>query len=358
MPAASSSAADPSGRAPAAAIVGVAGPALGAEERALLAARPPFGFILFARNCVRPAQLRRLIGELRAAAGRPDAPVLIDQEGGRVARLGPPHWPARAAARQIGRLAERDLAAGREAAWLHARLLAADLEPLGVTVDCVPVLDLALPGSTAAIGDRALSADPALVGELGRAMIEGLLAGGVLPVIKHLPGHGRAHVDSHEALPVVDAEIERLRASDFRPFWTCRNAPFAMTAHVLYPALDPHRPATLSARIITDVIRGELGFEGCLLSDDLSMGALQGAIGERTAAARAAGCDLALHCNGRHAELVAALAAAGPLEGAAALRAERALRQRRRPEPLDRSAAEARLEALLAAVEPALQPGA
>jgi beta-N-acetylhexosaminidase len=245
MPAASSSAADPSGRAPAAAIVGVAGPALGAEERALLAARPPFGFILFARNCVRPAQLRRLIGELRAAAGRPDAPVLIDQEGGRVARLGPPHWPARAAARQIGRLAERDLAAGREAAWLHARLLAADLEPLGVTVDCVPVLDLALPGSTAAIGDRALSADPALVGELGRAMIEGLLAGGVLPVIKHLPGHGRARVDSHEALPVVDAEIERLRASDFRPFWTCRNAPFAMTAHVLYPALDPHRPATL-----------------------------------------------------------------------------------------------------------------
>jgi beta-N-acetylhexosaminidase len=222
----------------------------------------------------------------------------------------------------------------------------------------VPVLDLALPGSTPAIGDRALSADPALVGELGLAMIEGLLAGGVLPVIKHLPGHGRARVDSHELLPVVDAGIERLRRGDFVPFRTCREAPFAMTAHVLYPALDPDRPATLSARIIGEVVRGELGFEGCLLSDDLSMGALAGSIGERAAAARVAGCDLALHCNGRSAELVDVLAAAGPLEGDAALRAARAMRQRRVPEPLDRSAAEVRLEALLAAVEPALQAGA
>jgi beta-N-acetylhexosaminidase len=358
MPAASSSVAEPGGGAPAAAIVGVAGAELGAAERALFAARPPFGFILFARNCVAPAQLRRLIGDLRAAVGRTDAPVLIDQEGGRVARLGPPHWPARGAARPIGRLAERDPEAGQEAAWLHARLIAADLEPLGITVDCVPVLDLAIPDRTAAIGDRALSADPALVGELGLAMLEGLLAGGVLPVIKHLPGHGRARVDSHAALPVVDADLERLRASDFQPFWTCRTAPFAMTAHVLYPALDPDRPATLSARIITDVIRGELGFEGCLLSDDLSMGALKGTIGERTAAARAAGCDLALHCNGRYAEMVEALAAAGPLEGAARDRALQALRRRRGAQPLDRSAADARLAALLAGVEPALQPGA
>ncbi len=358
MPAASSSDAEPVRQAPVAAVVGVAGPKLAAEERALLAARPPFGFILFARNCADPEQLRRLIGELRAVAGRSDVPVLIDQEGGRVVRLRPPQWPARGPARRIGRLAERDRAAGREAAWLHARLLAADLAPLGIAVDCVPVLDLALPGSTAAIGDRALSAEPALVGELGLAMIEGLLAGGVLPVIKHLPGHGRARVDSHEALPVVEAGVERLRASDFQPFRTCRGAPFGMTAHVLYPALDPDRPATLSARVIADVIRGEIGFEGCLLSDDLSMGALEGSIGERTAAARAAGCDLAVHCNGRYDELVEALAAAGPLEGVAALRARRALGQRRPPEPLDRSAAEARLEALLAAVEPALQPGA
>jgi beta-N-acetylhexosaminidase len=358
MPAASSSDAEPVRRIPVAAIVGVAGPELGHSERALFAASPPFGFILFARNCVQPVQLRRLIGELRAAAGRPDAPVLIDQEGGRVARLRPPQWPARVPARLLGRLAEHDADAGREAAWLHARLLAADLEPLGITVDCVPVLDLALPGSTPAIGDRALSSDPALVGALGRAMIEGLQAGGVLPVIKHLPGHGRARVDSHELLPVVEAGIERLRRGDFLPFRTCRAAPFAMTAHVLYPALDPDRPATLSARIIGEVIRGELGFEGCLLSDDLSMGALAGSIGERTAAARAAGCDLALHCNGRYAELVDVLAAAGPLEGDAALRAERALRQRRAPEPLDRSAAEDRLETLLAALEPALQAGA
>ena len=358
MPAASSSDAEPARRAPAAAIVGVAGSELRAEERALFEARPPFGFILFARNCVEPAQLRQLIGELRTAAGRPAAPVLIDQEGGRVARLKPPHWPAREPARALGRLAERDRAAGREAAWLHARLLAADLEPLGITVDCVPVLDLALPGATPAIGDRALSADPALVGELGLAIIEGLLAGGLLPVIKHLPGHGRARVDSHEVLPVVDTGLERLRASDFQPFRSCRGAPFGMTAHVLYTALDPERPATLSARIIGEVIRDELGFEGCLLSDDLSMGALDGSPGARAAGCRAAGCDLALHCNGRYPETVDVLAAAGPLEGAARDRAERALRRRQLAEPLDRSAAEARLEALLATVEPALQPGA
>ncbi len=357
MPAASSSVADPAGRPPAAAIVGVAGPELEAVERALFEARPPFGFILFARNCRRPDQLRRLIGDLRAAVGRPDAPVLIDQEGGRVARLGPPHWPAHGAARPIGKLAEHDPEAGLQAAWLHARLIAADLEPLGITVDCAPVLDLALRGRTAAIGDRAFAAEPALVGELGLAMIEGLLAGGVLPVIKHLPGHGRARVDSHAALPVVDAGLGRLRATDFQPFRICRGAPFAMTAHVLYPALDPERPATLSARIIAEVIRGELGIAGCLLSDDLGMGALEGGAGERAAAARAAGCDLAVHCNGRYAELVEVLAAAGPLEGAAAGRAAQALRERRRPEPLDREAAQVRLEALLAGVEPALGPG-
>ncbi len=358
MPAASSSIAELAGGQPAAAIVGVAGPVLDAAERALFATRPPFGFILFARNCVHPAQVRRLILDLRAAVGRAAAPVLIDQEGGRVARLGPPHWPARGPARAIGRLAERDLAAGRQAAWLHARLIAADLEPLGITVDCAPVLDLAIADRTAAIGDRALSADPALVGELGRAMIDGLLEGGVLPVIKHLPGHGRARIDSHAALPVVDADLERLRATDFRPFRTCRGAPLAMTAHVLYPALDPDRPATLSPRIIEGVIRAELGVTGALLSDDLSMGALQGTIGARTAAARAAGCDLALHCNGRHAEMVEVLAAAGPLAGAARDRALRALRQRRVPQALDRGAAEADLAALLAPVEPALQPGA
>ena len=340
---------------PTAAIIGVAGPELGAAERHLIEAHSPWGFILFARNCVSPAQVARLVEGLRAAGGDARAPVLIDQEGGRVMRLGPPHWPARCALRPIGRLAERDAAAGRAAAWLHARLIAADLQPLGITIDCAPVLDLALPECTAAIGDRALSAEPRLVGELGRASIEGFLAGGVLPVIKHLPGHGRARLDSHLSLPVVDAPRAVLRRTDWQPFVTCRGAPLAITAHVLFEALDPDRPATLSARVIEEVIRGELGFEGALISDDLSMGALAGSLGGRAAAARAAGCDLALHCNGRYDEMVEVLAAAGPLEGAPAARAARALDQLRSPEPLDLAAAETRLAELLARVAPALE---
>jgi len=342
---------------PTAAIIGVAGPELGAAERRLIEAHRPWGFILFARNCVRPAQVVRLIGALRAAAGDARAPVLIDQEGGRVMRLGPPHWPARCSLRSIGRLAERDAAAGRAAAWLHARLIAADLQPLGITINCAPVLDLARPECTAAIGDRALSADPALVGALGRAQIEGFLAGGVLPVIKHLPGHGRARADSHLRLPVVDAPRAVLRRTDWQPFLTCRTAPLAITAHVRFEALDPERPATLSARVIEEVIRGALGFEGALISDDLSMGALAGALGERAAAARAAGCDLALHCNGRYAEMVEVLAAAGPLEGAPAARAARALDRLRPPEALDVASAESRLAELVARVEPTLVAG-
>src|SRR5918996_5064185 len=226
MPAASSSGVD-AVHGCRAAIVGVAGPTLQAAERRLLEDADPLGFILFARNCRAPADLQRLIADLRAAVGRADAPVLIDQEGGRVARLCPPHWPARPAARRLGELAERDPAAGREAAWLHARLIAADLAALGITVDCAPVLDLALPGRSAAIGDRALSADPALVAQLGLALIDGFLAGGVLPVIKHLPGHGRARTDSHLTLPVVGAPAPLLRATDWEPFRICRGAPFA-----------------------------------------------------------------------------------------------------------------------------------
>jgi beta-N-acetylhexosaminidase len=337
-------------------VVGVAGPELTAAERRLIEAGRPFGFILFARNCASRAQVRRLVDDLRAAAERPGAPVLIDQEGGRVMRLCPPHWPRRSALRAIGRLAERDPEAGREAAWLHARLIAADLAALGITVDCAPVLDLALPGCSAAIGDRALSADPVLVGQLGRALIDGFLAGGVLPVIKHLPGHGRARTDSHLSLPVVDAAVELLRATDWQPFRMCCGAPFGMTAHVLFEALDAERPATLSPRVIGEVIRGELGVSGALLSDDLSMGALTGSLGERAAAARAAGCDLALHCNGRHHEMVEVLAAAGPLEGAAAARCQRALDRLRPPAPLDLPEAAARLDVLLSRDQPALLP--
>jgi beta-N-acetylhexosaminidase len=313
----------------------------------LFARFEPLGFILFRRNCGALEQLGRLVADLRALTGRPDTPVLIDQEGGRVARLAPPHWRARIAAGRIGELAGQDLAAGREAAWLQARLIASELHALGITVNCAPVLDLALPGKDAVVGDRAFSADPDLASELGQAAIQGFLAGGVLPVIKHLPGHGRASVDSHRDLPVVDAGQGELAASDWRPFARCRYAPLGMSAHILYPALDPARPATQSARIIQDVIRDRIGFEGALLTDDLSMGALGGSLGERAALALEAGCDVALHCNGDFEEMRQVLDAAGELGGASATRIERALARLRPPERFDADVAEVRLVSLL-----------
>lgn len=334
-------------------MVGVAGLSLGPDEEQLLRARPPWGFILFQRNCASPEQVRQLITALRCAARRPEAPVLIDQEGGRVQRLRPPHWPARPPARQIGLVAAQDPAAAREAAFLLARLIAHDLCSLGITINCAPVLDLALPEQTGAIGDRAFSPDPEIVALLGQSAIAGHLAGGVLPVIKHLPGHGRARVDSHLALPVVETESATLAASDWLPFRACAAAPFAMTAHVLFRALDRERPATLSPAIVATVIRGAIGFAGALLSDDLSMGALGGSLSERAARARAAGCDIAVHCNGRLDEMSEVLDAAGPLEGESALRLARALAQRRPPEPFDPVAAAARLADLLRVSAPA-----
>jgi beta-N-acetylhexosaminidase len=333
-------------------VVGVAGPRLSDEERQLLRARPPWGFILFKRNCGSPAQVRQLIAQLREASRRPDAPILIDQEGGRVQRLQPPHWPARPAARQIGALASQDLVAGREAAFLLARLIAHDLCDLGITINCAPVLDLALPECTPAIGDRACSADPEIVAALGHSTIAGHLAGGVLPVIKHLPGHGRARVDSHVCLPVVDSDRANLATSDWVPFRACAGAPLAITAHVLFTALDRERPATLSPTIVEEVIRGEIGFGGALLSDDLSMRALGGSLGERAARARAAGCDIAVHCNGRPDEMIEVLEAAGPLEGEGAARLTRALARRAPPATFDPRAAEARLADLLRGVAP------
>jgi beta-N-acetylhexosaminidase len=335
-----------------AAVVGVAGLRLTEDERQILRARPPWGFILFRRNCGSPEQVRQLIGELRNASNRPEAPILIDQEGGRVQRLQPPHWPARPAARRIGALAEQDAAAGREAAFLLARLIAHDLYALGITVNCAPVLDLALPEQTSAIGDRAFSPDPEIVAELGRSAIAGHLAGGVLPVIKHLPGHGRARVDSHVALPVVESARSALAASDWVPFRANAGAPLALTAHLMYTALDRERPATLSRAIIGEVVRGEIGFGGALLSDDLSMGALGGSLGERAARAREAGCDIAVHCNGRQGEMIEVLDAAGPLEGAGAARLARALAQRTPPGAFDPVAAEAQLVEFLRCVAP------
>ena len=333
---------------PTAAIVGIAGTELCAAEREVFVERQPIGFILFARNCKDPQQVSTLVRNLRETVDHTDVPVLIDQEGGRVARLRPPHWPRRLPLRPIGDLARYDRDAALEAAWLHARIIAADLLPLGITVNCSPVLDLGLDGQTDAIGDRAFSGDPDIVAALGQATIDGYLAGGVLPVIKHLPGHGRATVDSHVDLPRVQAGRSDLAEADWLPFKANAGAPVGMTAHILFPELDPSACATQSARIIQEVIRGEIGFGGLLLSDDLSMEALGGSLGERAARARQAGCDLALHCNGNLAEMTAVLDAAGPLLGKARARFDEALDRRlREPEPFDLSAGSDRLATLL-----------
>jgi beta-N-acetylhexosaminidase len=332
-----------------AAVVGVAGTALTPAERELLTALPPAGIILFQRNCADRAQLAALTGELRALApGRP-LPVFVDQEGGRVMRLRPPRWRALPSAGSIGRLARLDPEGGRLAAGLLGRLIAHDLREVGIDVACAPVLDVAGAGMTEAIGDRSFADDPALVAELAAAFAAGLAAGGVAAVIKHVPGHGRALVDSHLSLPVVGAARVALQASDFVPFQALRQAPFAMTAHVVYPELDPDRPATTSRRVIARTIRGELGIQGLLLSDDLAMGALAGDPADRARAALAAGCDLALHCTGRLEETRAVLEAAPPLAPSLAARLEGVMAALASTpvEPFAADQAEARLAALL-----------
>jgi len=333
--------------APSAVIFGCAGTALGADERAFFREADPLGFILFQRNCADPGQVRALVAELRQSVGRGDAPVLIDQEGGRVARLRPPHWRKYPSGAQIAALGTAAAAAARTA----ARLIADDLEALGITVDCLPVLDLSIPGADAVIGDRSYGADPARVAELGRAAAEGLLAGGVLPVIKHIPGHGRATVDSHFACPVVDLPRGELDVSDFAPFGSLRDMPWAMTAHVVYSAIDRVRPATLSPTAIGDVIRGAIGFEGVLLSDDLSMQALGGTLAERARGALAAGCDLALHCNGKLDEMREVAGAVRPLNAAAARRVATAEARRvAGRQGADRAALERQLDAWFGAL--------
>lgn len=335
---------------PRAVVFGCAGPRLSAEEAAFFRASDPLGFILFARNCERPDQVRALVRALRGSVDRSDAPVLIDQEGGRVARLGPPHWRKAPAQGVFAELARSDRAAARHAARLNARLLAAELDGLGITVNCLPVLDLPRAGAHAIIGDRALGNDPETIAELGRAVCEGLLEGGVLPVVKHIPGHGRARADSHVALPVVEAPADDLRASDFRPFAALRDAPLAMTAHVVYAAFDPMLPATLSRTVVAGVIRGEIGFDGLLVSDDLSMGALGGTLKARAEAALSAGCDLVLHCNGRLAEMAQVAAAVGPLGGEAERRLARAQRRIEKPSPIDFKSLEAEVERMIGSV--------
>jgi len=333
---------------PTAVIYGVSGTVLTAAERDFLARANPLGFIVFKRNCETPAQVRTLVDAMRDAVGRPDAPVMVDQEGGRVTRFKPPHWRPAPAAGRFARLARRDLEEATEATRLNARLIAAELAEAGVTVNCLPVLDLALDGAHDVIGDRAFGGDPKTVTDLGRATAEGLLDGGVLPVMKHMPGHGRSLVDSHEKLPVVDTDLATLEATDFKPFRALASLPWGMTCHVVYTAID-ERPATLSPVVIDRVIRGHIGFKGLLFTDDIGMGALPGRLGERTQASLAAGCDVVLHCTGNMAEMVEVAAVAPPLTEAALARVAEGERRRRQPQPIDFSALAARVDQLLAA---------
>ena len=331
------------------AIYGCLGPSLSAGERDFFRAVQPWGFILFARNIENPDQVRALTKSLRAITGDAATPILIDQEGGRVARLKPPHWAARPPARIFGDLFAANADTAREATYLNARLIAHDLTELGLNVDCLPVLDVPVAGAHDIIGDRAFATEPATVIALGRAQMEGLLDGGVLPVMKHIPGHGRAGADSHLALPRVDAPLAALSATDFVTFRSLSGCPIAMTAHVVYDSIDPQRPCTTSPKVIRDVVRGEIGFEGLLLSDDLSMKALDGPLGARAKAALFAGCDVVLHCNGDMDEMKQVAAEVKALEGASLRRAELALAQLITPAPFDAAAATARLASLMVA---------
>jgi len=328
-------------------ITGISGLELSADERAFIRAELPWGFILFKRNIETPAQVASLVRDLRDLVGNKDAPVLIDQEGGRVQRLGPPHWPVYPPGAVFGALYDIDPELGFKAARLSSRLIAADLIDLGITVDCLPLADVPVVGADAVIGNRAYGTEPGKVAAIARAVTEGLEQGGVLPVLKHIPGHGRATADSHFRLPTVDTGRDELERNDFAAFQPLSNLPMAMTAHVVFSALDPVHPATTSATIIQQVIRGVIGFQGLLMSDDVSMNALAGSIAERTRAIVNAGCDMVLHCNGKLDEMRDVASETPELKGEALNRANRALASRKPPQPLDRQAARAELDALM-----------
>lgn len=293
-------------------ILSLAGPAITADERALFQSADPVGFILFKRNVVDRAQLRALTDDLRALSGRDDVPILIDQEGGRVARMQPPEWPAFPPGARFDALYDVAPISAIEAARVNAQAIALMLAEVGINVDCLPLLDVRQPGAHDIIGDRALGSEPLRVAALGRAVIDGLRAGGVVGVVKHIPGHGRAMADSHVELPVVDADEAALE-TDLAPFIQLNDAPMGMTAHVVYTAWDAEHCASLSPKLIGDVIRGRIGFNGFLMSDDLGMHALTGDFGARAAGVVAAGCDVALHCSGDFAEMEACVAAVGEI---------------------------------------------
>ncbi len=322
-------------------ILGCLGPRLTSAEKAFFAEAQPWGFILFARNFETPDQARRLTGALREAVGR-EAPVLIDQEGGRVQRIGPPHW------RQFLPPLDQVMAAGPDAPrsmYLRARVIAEELRAIGVDVNCAPMADIATPGTHAFLRNRCYGTDAATVTACARAVAEGLLDGGVLPVMKHMPGHGRAFVDSHFDVPVVTADAGTLRAEDFAPFKALSDLPMGMTGHLIFEAFDD-RPSTISP-VMIELIREQIGFKGLLMTDDISMQALSGDLADRSAAALAAGVDLVLHCNGDLPEMQQVAAAAGTMRPESVTRAEAALKARRAVQPIDIAAAEAELEALL-----------
>ncbi len=329
-----------------AAIYACSGPVLTEAERAFFADVRPWGFILFRRNVESPEQVLRLTEALRGSVGW-HCPILVDQEGGRVQRLGPPHWPKYPPGEAYLQAANDPFSA-RGLAWLGGRLMAHDLKAVGIDVDCAPVLDVPTPGAHDIIGDRAFGQDPATVTQIGRAMAEGLLAGGVLPVIKHMPGHGRAHADSHKELPTVNASLDHLDAWDFAPFKALSDMPVGMTAHIVFTAIDKKRPATQSKKAIR-LIREHLGFGGLLLSDDLCMNALSGSLTERAEKSLKAGCDLVIHWTGDMAEMEQVAKGVGRLKGGAARRAAAALaRIVHTPEPLDVFEARGRFDAMLA----------
>jgi beta-N-acetylhexosaminidase len=328
------------------AVFGLSGPALTPEERAFFREAEPAGYIMFARNCGDPEQLRALTADLRSLHSR-DVPILIDQEGGRVARLKPPHWPDFPPADAFARLYDKAPMSAIEAARANGEAMAILLAGVGVTMNCAPVLDLRCAGTHPVVADRTFGGEPMQVAALGRAMLDGLAAGGIAGCVKHMPGHGRAEADSHHELPVVAAPRDALEA-DFAPFRSLRSAPAGMVAHIVYAALDPERPASLSPKVIEETIRRDIGFHGLLLSDDIQMAALSGAQGERAAAAVAAGCDLALHCSGDLEEMEEVAGALGPMTEDAQQRLDAARLGGGDPDPSRYDALAAKRDALLA----------
>lgn len=327
-------------------ITGLAGVELAPAEIAFLRSARPCGVILFARNVATPEQVRRLTAAVADVIGE-EVLVLVDQEGGRVRRLKPPHWRVLPAAAAYAKACSGDLDRAAAAARAAARLTAADLRAVGINTNCAPLLDVPVAGSHDVIGDRAFAATPERVARLGAAVAEGLMQGGVLPVMKHVPGHGRATADSHHDLPIVDATRAELEATDFVPFRALRNLPAAMTAHVVFTAYDSDAPASTSRRVTQEVIRGSIGFAGLLMNDDIGMKALSGTAGELAAAVLAAGSDVVLACNGGLAESEAVAGVAPALEGQALARFERARAVLRRQQPFAVAEAEAQLAEVL-----------